>query len=352
MRPLTPHPFALHPLLRNPHVMTLAAALLPRHAPRVPRAQDRLFEVEGGTQMLARCHWQDEPRRCPTLVLVHGLEGSSESRYMLTAAEKAFAAGFNALRVNQRTCGGTEALTATLYNSGLSGDYRAILAELIERDKLAAIFFAGYSMGGNLVFKMAGEFGASPPAQLLGIVGVCPTLDLATCVDAVDAPGNAIYRRHFVHGLKARMRRKEALFPGRYRLGEMDRARTVREFDDVVTAPNCGYRDAVDYYERASAVRVAHLISVPALILTAQDDPFVPVASFDAPGIANNPHIQLVAPARGGHCAFVSREAGDERYWAEARMVEFCALQAAGFLERAGVFGSGLPAGPTQSGRR
>ncbi len=332
-------PFAPHRLLHNPHAMTLAAALLPRRALRLPRAQERLFEVEAGTRLLARCHWQDAPRESATLVLVHGLEGSSESRYMLTAADQAFAAGFNVLRVNQRTCGGTESLTATLYNSGLSGDYGAILRELIERDKLPAIFFAGYSMGGNLVFKTAGELGPSPPAQLLGICGVCPTLDLAICVDAVDVPGNALYRWHFVRGLKARMRRKEVLFPGRYRLDGMNRARTVREFDDVVTAPNCGYRNAVDYYERASAVRLAQLVSVPALILTAQDDPFVPVSSFDVPAITNNPNIQVVAPAWGGHCAFLSREAGNERYWAEARLVEFCALHAAAV-------------GFTQSGRR
>ena len=322
-------PFRPHRLLRNPHAMTLAAALLPRGASRLPPAQDRLFTIEAGTQLLARGHWQEAPRECATLVLIHGLEGSSESRYMLAAAKQAFAAGFNVLRVNQRTCGGTESLTQTLYNSGLSGDYRAILYELIDRDKLPAIFFAGYSMGGNLVFKMAGELGAVPPAELLGVCGVCPTIDLATCVDAVDAPGNALYRWHFVRGLKARMRRKSTLFPGRYRLLGMGRARTVREFDDIITAPNCGYASAVDYYDRASAVRLAHLISVPALILTAQDDPFVPVTSFGVPGIANNPHIQVVASQRGGHCAFISRERGTERYWAEARLVEFCILHSA-----------------------
>jgi hypothetical protein len=335
-RPNLMDEFTPHRLLRNPHLMTLAAALLPRRTPRLPPAQDRLFEVEAGTQILARCHWQAAPRECATLALVHGLEGSSESWYMLTAAEQAFAAGYNALRINQRTCGGTERLTPTLYNSGQSGDYRAILSELIDRDKLPAIFFAGYSMGGNLVFKMAGEWGAAPPAELLGVCGVCPTLDLATCVDAVDAPGNELYRWRFVRSLRNRMRRKAALFPGRYRLAGMERARTLREFDDVITAPNCGYRNAVDYYERASAARVAHQVSVPAMILTAQDDPFVPIAIFDAPGITGNPHIRLVAPERGGHCGFLSREAGNERYWAEARVAEFCASMAAaaGFSKR------------------
>src|SRR5579863_3784647 len=151
-------PFEPHPLLRNPHAQTLVCAFLPRSFPRLPRSTPREFETEPGTRIRGECHWQAVPRERPTVVLVHGLEGSSESGYMLGLAERAFAAGWNAVRLNQRNCGGTESLTPTLYNSGLSGDYRAVLNELIERDLLPEIFFAGYSMGGNLVLKMVGEF--------------------------------------------------------------------------------------------------------------------------------------------------------------------------------------------------
>ena len=305
--------------------MTLAAALLPRNTRRLPRAEPRLFEVEAGTKLLAKCHWQPQPRESPALVLVHGLEGSSESGYMRGAAEKAFCRGFSVLRLNQRNCGGTEALTPTLYNSGLSEDFGAVLRELIERDGLARIFFAGYSMGGNLVLKMAGDLGAQAPLQLQGVSGICPTLDLARCVDALDQPGNALYQWNFVRHLKARMKRKLRLFPGRFRVDRLEGVRSVREFDDVITAPHCGYRDADDYYERASAARVMHRIAVPTLILTAQDDPFVPVASFQSPGITKNQNIQFYAPEHGGHCSFISREGGEERYWAEARIVAFCA---------------------------
>jgi predicted alpha/beta-fold hydrolase len=149
--------FQPHPLLRNPHAQTVAYTFWPRRFPRLPRSIPREFETEPGTRIRGQCHWQSRPRERPTLVLVHGLEGSSESRYMLGIAECAFAAGWNAVRLNQRNCGGTESFTPTLYNSGLSGDYRAVLTELIERDSLLEIFFAGYSMGGNLVLKMAGE---------------------------------------------------------------------------------------------------------------------------------------------------------------------------------------------------
>jgi predicted alpha/beta-fold hydrolase len=317
--------FEPHPLLRNPHAQTLVSAFLPRRFPRLPRSVPREFEVEPGTRIRGECHWQDAPRERSTLVLVHGLEGSSESGYMLGLAERAFVSGWNAVRLNQRNCGGTESLTPTLYNSGLSGDYRAVLAELIERDSLPEIFFAGYSMGGNLVLKMAGELAGEAPSQLRAVAGVCPCVDLGLCADAVGLRQNFIYQKHFVRSLKKRMRRKAELFPGKYDLGPMARVRTLREFDDKITARYCGFRDATDYYTRSSALRVASEIRVSTLIVTAQDDPFVPFASFSDPVVTNNAHIRVVAPEHGGHCSFISRYAGEERFWAEACVMEFFA---------------------------
>jgi uncharacterized protein len=317
------NPFEPHPMLRNPHAQTLASTFWLRRFPRLPPSTLREFETEPGTRILGECHWQPSPQECPTLALVHGLEGSSSSGYMLGLAERAFAAGWNAVRLNQRNCGGTERLTPTLYNSGLSGDYRAVLFELTERDSLPEIFFAGYSMGGNLVMKMAGELAASPPRQLRGIAAVSPSIDLAKCADALSKPGNQIYQRHFVRNLKARMRRKAELFPGKFDLERMADVRTVRDFDDVITAKYCGFRDASDYYERSSALRVVADIHVPTLILTAQDDPFIPFTSFSDPELKGNSQITVIAPAHGGHCAFIARENGGARFWAEASVMEF-----------------------------
>jgi len=317
-------PFEAHPLLRNAHLMTLAANFWPRRLGKLSRATPREFEVEPGSRILAQCHWQSPPGEHPTLVLIHGLEGSSESPYMLGIAERAFAGGFSVLRVNQRNCGDTEHLTPELYNSGLSCDCRAVLVELVERDALPEVFFVGYSMGGNLVLKMAGELGSQAPQQLRAVCAVAPSLDLAACADAIALRQNFLYEWHFIRGLKQRLRRKARLFPGRYALDGLRRVRTLREFDDVVTAPHSGYRDAVDYYFRASASRVIAGIRVPTLMLTAQDDPFIPFASFQDPALAANSRITLVAPPHGGHCGFISRRAGDERFWAEARVMEFC----------------------------
>src|SRR5260370_23676330 len=187
--------FEPHPLLRNPHLATAVAALWPRKLSYLPAATDRLFDVEPGTKLLAKCHWQRDGRRHPTLVLVHGLEGSSESGYMLGIAEKSFASGFNVLRMNQRNCGGTEHLTPTLYDPGLSGDYRAVLEELIKRDALSEIFFAGYSLGGNLVLKMAGEIGSNAPSELPRLCPVCPSIDPAAAPEAIAQPPNRLHAR-------------------------------------------------------------------------------------------------------------------------------------------------------------
>jgi len=318
------HEYEPHPLLRSSHVMTVASAFWPRRYPAPPPATDRLFEVEPGTRLLGRCHWQQGPRQHPTIVLVHGLEGSSESLYMLGIGEKAYRQGFNVVRMNQRNCGGTERLTPTLYNSGLSGDYRAVLEMLISRDGLPEVFFAGYSMGGNLVLKMAGELGEQTPPQLRGVCAVCPAIDLAACAGELERASNFVYQWHFVRSLKRRMRLKASLFPSTYDVNGLGKVRTVRDFDEVITAPYCGFRDAADYYARSSASQFLGAIHVPTLILTAQNDPFIRFDTFDKTDLRLNPRITFLAPREGGHCAFISRSPGDERFWAEARVVEFC----------------------------
>lgn len=316
--------FEPHPLLKNGHLMTIAGAFV-RRSFALPPPEERTFRVDGESKILGHCHWQPgKDRDTPVIVLVHGLEGSSESNYMCGIAEKAVQRGFHAVRLNQRNCGGTERLTPTLYNSGMSGDYRAVCEELAHGDGFRRIFFAGYSMGGNLVAKMAGEFGDAVPAQHRGVCAVCPALDLAACADALERPENYFYERHFVHGLLSRYAKKAGLFPERYSRNGFGKVRTVRQFDDLITAPNFGYRDAQEYYDAASAKRVIADVRVPMLVITAQDDPFVPYGSLTATGVERNGSIRFVAPKHGGHCAFISKQEGKERFWAEARVVEFC----------------------------
>ncbi len=316
--------FELHAWLRNGHAMTIAAVYWPRRF-ALPKAEARLFRVAEGSQLLAACHWQEGKRKdVPVIAIVHGLEGSCDSNYVLGIAEKAYQRGFHVVRLNQRNCGGSEKFTPTLYNSGLSEDYRAVFEELTEGDGFTQVFFVGYSMGGNLVTKMAGEYGDAAPRALRGICTICPAIDLAASADALGKRENYFYQQHFVSGLMARYARKVALFPKIYSRNGLGKISSVRGFDDAITAPCFGYRDAQEYYEAASARKVVARVRVPMLMITAQDDPFVPYESFLAALVEENPAIRFMAPQHGGHCGFISRHGGVERFWAEARVLDFC----------------------------
>lgn len=316
--------FEPHALLKNGHAMTIAAAFVRRKFD-LPQAEDRLFQVEPESRILGRCHWQPgKAREVPVIAILHGLEGSSDSNYVRGIAEKAYRLGYHAVRLNQRNCGGTEAFTPTLYNSGMSGDYRAVLEELSSGDGFQQIFFAGYSMGGNLMTKMAGEFGDAAPIALRGVCVVCPAMDLGACADALELRENYFYQRHFVKGLMARYGRKAKLFPKRYPKHGFGKVRSVREFDDKITAPQFGFRDAQDYYDAVGAKKVVAQVRVPMLMITAQDDPFVPFDLFRRANPGQNSAIKFVTSEHGGHCGFISKRSGAERFWAEQRIIEFC----------------------------
>ena len=238
-------------------------------------------------------------------------------------AAKAWLTGFNAIRINQRNCGGTEHETPTLYHSGLSGDLIAIGTELADKDGVDHLWFAGYSMGGNLVLRMAGEVGTAF-TPLKGVMTVCPNIDPAACVTALEEPRNWIYHRHFLRSMQARLRRKAAFFPGVFDVARLSSIRSLRAFDDAYTAPHGGFLNAADYYERVGARHVLEQIAVPTLILTAQDDPFIPYGIFDTPALRRNASIHFVAPRHGGHCGFLQRpHAEEDAFWAENRLIEF-----------------------------
>jgi predicted alpha/beta-fold hydrolase len=235
------------------------------------------------------------------------------------------------VRLNQRNCGNTEHLSRGLYHSGLTHDPLFVIRELIEVDGIRALAVAGYSLGGNLTLKLAGELGDTPPPELKAVCAVSPTMDLAACVEALERRSNLAYEFNFVRNLRARMRRKAAVFPGMFPLEPLGRIRTVRQFDEAYTAPHHGFRDAADYYHRASALRVVERIRVPALILTAADDPFVPTGAFHHPLVTSNPAITVVVTPFGGHChcAFLDAPAGGhDGYWAEREIVRFVSAYA------------------------
>ena len=316
--------FTPHRWLRNGHLQTLVGNYLPR--PRFlleSAAEPVLVDPSDGSRVLCHCNWQPEAVRAGrlTLVLVHGLEGSSDSRYIRAIAVRAWNAGCNVVRMNMRNCGNSDALSPTLYHSALSGDVGAVVMHFTARYGLTRVALAGYSMGGNLVLKLAGEWGARPP--LAAVAAVCPAIDLAAGSDALHEPANRIYEWHFLRRLMQRFGRKTALFPDIYTRTIAGPIRSLRDFDDRIVAPYCGFRDADDYYYRASSARVIDRIAVPTLILRALDDPFIRLTPQTRSKVLANPHILYVETPHGGHCAYLCPQLGDDMHWAEAAVVRY-----------------------------
>jgi len=317
--------------------MTVYAWARRRALPHLPAPADRLFEIDAETRVLAHCHWQPEPKAHPTLLALHGLEGSSDAHYMRGLADKAFRRGFNIVRLNQRNCGGTEHLSAGLYHSGLTSDVQAVLEELATRDGLPSLVVSGYSLGGNLALRLAGGYAETPPPWLRAVCAVSPTLELGACMDLLERPANRLYQWNFMQSLQRRMRKKARLFPGRYDVRGIWRLWSVRAFDDRFTAPHHGFAGADDYYYRAASMRVVDRITVPTLIITAEDDPFIALPPFRDPKVTGNAAITLLITRHGGHCGFIeAARDGYDGYWAEREIVEFVERRVPASLLRAG----------------
>ena len=323
-------PFTPRRLFRGGHAQTIAGNFLPREN-LLPPAEERLFEVEPGIQILCHCHWQPERTSTMTVIVVHGLEGSSESQYVVGNANKLWRAGCNVVRMNMRNCGGTEALSPTLYHSGLSNDVLMVMNFFVEQYGLQSMSLIGYSMGGNLILKLAGELGTEAPATLRSVIGVSPAVDLQPSADALHLRQNRLYELKFLHNLLRRFRRKAMLFPHAYDRNRATGIRSLREFDDRITALYSGFTSADDYYNRAAATRVLDRIAVPTLILHALDDPFVRLSDESREKMNANPNITLMESRHGGHCAFLAEPdgpSGYDGYWAEHTLLRFLVAHA------------------------
>lgn len=308
--------------LRGGHLQTVASFFLPRRIV-LPPVEERLIEVEPGVRVLCRCSWQADRQNALTVIVVHGLEGSSESQYMLGVAKKGLAAGMNVVRMNQRNCGGTDALSPTLYHSGRSRDVAAVAQHLVDEDRISRFALAGFSMGGNLVLKLAGEWGREGLPQFRAVTAVCPSMNLAASADALHLPSNRLYEYYFMWKLRGRLLSKARLFPGRFDTSRLRGVTSLRDFDDRITAYYCGFAGATDYYARAAAANVVDRIAVPTLILHAANDPFIRILPQTRQKILSNPNIAFIETADGGHCSFLADPDGDDGRWAERQVVEF-----------------------------
>lgn len=301
------------PLVRNPHLQTVLAHLWPRRldTARFP-VEHRLVRTEPGVRVLVEMQRPEGDAR-GQLVLVHGLESSAQAGYMRGVSQAALEAGFAASRLNLRTCGGTGHLSNTLYHSGLTTDLLAFLRELGEPAHLV-----GFSLGGNLVLKLAGELGEGAATVIRSVCAVSAPIDLSASCGRIARPDNRFYERRFVRRMCRRVSDT-----GRYSPADFGGVRSVRQFDERITAAAFGFRDAEEYYTTQSAAGYLDRVRVPALLVQARDDTFVPFSSFAHPAIGGNPHIRLLATRHGGHLGFLAR--GRDRFWLEGIVVQWIA---------------------------
>ncbi|HKQ61916.1 MAG TPA: alpha/beta fold hydrolase [Candidatus Polarisedimenticolaceae bacterium] len=299
--------------LPGAHLQTIVPALWPAGSVR-GQAERCTVAVGGGSAVRLETH-RPPGRHRGTLLLVHGLGGSAESGYMRHTAHQALERAWCVARMNLRNCGGTEALARTLYNAGQSEDVACVLEQLAGAGWPAPFAVAGFSLGGNIVLRYAGRAGGAARAD--AVVGINPPIDLEPCARALEAPHNRWYQRHLTAALRRQVRRIRAVRP----CGgpEPGRARTVRQFDALFTAPDAGYASAEAYYADASAASVLSGLRRPGLVLSAENDPLVPATIFEPHGRV--PALKLWLLPAGGHCGYW--QSGRPRFWAASALLDF-----------------------------
>jgi predicted alpha/beta-fold hydrolase len=308
------------PFLGNPHLQTIVANLFQGPAWPLP-SRERLVALPDGDRLVLHdsCprNWQPG---MPVVLLVHGLGGSHRSGHVQRMPWLLMPHGFRVVRLDLRGAGRGIAHARKFYNSGSSDDVRAALGEIHRWSPASALAAVGFSLGGNIVLKLAGEAVDHPVPGLACVAAVAPPIDLERCAALLALPRNAVYDQHFVRLLVRQVREQRRYFPDLPMLRFPGRM-TVRLFDELYTAPRGGYRDALDYYRRAASLPLLGRIGLPCLVLTARDDPFVAVDSFL--GLRLSRHVEVRILDRGGHLGFLGWDGKGGVRWAERRVAEW-----------------------------
>jgi len=305
------------PLFRSPHLQTILAHYWNRPEAEIP-IERRLFRTEPDVQVLVQSQRPNGKAR-GEIVMVHGLEGSGEAGYIRSLSTAALGDGFAAHRFHMRTCGGTEPLCRTLYHAGLTSDLAEVLRQLRAEGREPA-FLVGFSLGGNVVLKLAGELGADAADLIRGVCAVSTPLDLAACSRRIAQRDNRVYETRFVRRMRARL-----CATGRYRAADFAGLRTIFDIDDRITAPSFGFGNAANYYRTQSAIGYLERIRVPTLLIQAKDDTFIPFAIYESLATRVNPAIHLAATDFGGHLGFLGR--APHRFWLDHAIMDWIAYQ-------------------------
>jgi predicted alpha/beta-fold hydrolase len=308
------------PLLGNPHVQTLLAHLIGGAKVRLPTRRSILWLPDGDGLALHDTVPPGWSSSKPIAVVVHGLSGSHASGAVQRVSVLLLEKCVRVVRVDQRGAGAGATLARGCYHGGRSDDLRAVLEEVHRWSPDSPIVLLGISLGGNVSLKLAGEAAARPVPGLARIAVICPPIDLAQCASLLARRHNRLYERRFIIDLIAEVRLREKCFPD-LPAACFPRRPTMRQFDELYTAPRNGFEGADDYYRRASSAPLIERITVPTLILAARDDPFIAVEPFEALRLPL--HVSLRIVPQGGHIGFLGPDGAGGFRWAERRMTDW-----------------------------
>ena len=315
-------PFRPHPMAVGGHRQTLLGFLVRRGLGWEPPTEDLVVDGEDGVRLLVRASWQ--PRTAgdrSAVVIVHGLGGDDGSSYVVATGALAWERGYHVLRMNMRGAGASAELCPRLYNAGLDQDLLAVLEAAGRR--VERLFVVGFSLGASQLLLCLGRLAERVPVALRSAVAISPPLDLAACTDTLERPSNWAYQRYFMLKLRRDYRSIQRKSGGRYAPALEKGPRTVREYDDTITAPYGGWKSSADYYARSSAGPHLRRIDRPTLVLAAEDDPMIPIASVTRWPLPADGTVRLESLRTGGHVGFVAGTAAPGRFWAAERALAF-----------------------------
>jgi len=311
------------PLLGNPHVQTVLGNLLPGAALRFPFTPQTVALPDGDRVVIHDCTPPGWRPGEAIAVLIHGLGGSHASANLVRVNQRLANRGIRVCRMDLRGSGAGIALARRFYSAACSDDVRAVLEHLHGQNPESPLLLAGFSLGGSVVLKLAGEAGDRPVPGLRAIATVAAPLDLVRCSELIERL--PIYDAYFVRNLTRRVYEHQRIFADLPRI-HFPRRLTLRQFDDIYTAPRWGFADAGDYYRQASSLPMVARSPVPTFLLTARDDPFIAVEPYESISLTANLEIHIAA--HGGHLGFLGRDGEGGIHWAERQVVDWLLKQA------------------------
>ncbi len=319
------YPFSAPTLLAGPHVQTLLGKTL-RPRPPIPLVSHRLELEDGDFLDLALSPLCRRSTR-PIVLVLHGLEGSARRRYMLLTYAALLRHGLAPIGLNFRGCSGVPNRVPRAYHSGDTEDLGRVTKWLSTRFPGRPLGLVGFSLGGNVILKYLGER-APKDTGVQAAAAISVPFDLAAGSSELEKGGPYwVYRRYFLRSLQKKAVAKSELVGSRVDLARALAARTLREFDDALTAPLHGFESADEYYRLSSSGQYVPQVRTPTLVVHAMDDPFLPEQWVPVGDLETNPWITPILTRHGGHVGFVSERSGAQRFWAEEQAAGFLASQ-------------------------